>query len=504
MAGLHFDATLENSGFIQKLEEIKKGIKETSRLIEEEGKRIDSINQRFESFDEEVLKMCGNLNKYFDGLLSKVESMASMLQVGKVELSAPTIKSDGTSTQQLEELRSRNAELTAELEKQRVEIKQQQEEWNKLATAIKSNNVSAVEQYKQATASSTNAVKDAKSELKGLSKELDDNLKYYDKLAVQAAAYKEELVKLQDAQAKGIARVVTGANGTSMPVNDEIDRLKNSLNEVRENQKGVSQEITAQRQRQVELNTVIEQGNEKHARTRTLLLDAREQLIQMRAAGLQNTSQYQQISDELGRMGKQVALVNSEMAYLSNPDKNIATLKAGLEGVAGSASLVVGIMGLFNQKSEEMQQIQTKVQSLLGVIVGLENTYNTVKKTGILMRAAESMQAKARIASMALETKAKTTNIALTWSEVAAQKALNIVAKANPYVLLATAILTVVGGVWLLVEANRDARKEIAEFNKSVAESAATPIAKVEELSMKWNRLGNILNHLKNTYLNIL
>lgn len=497
MAGLHFDATLENSGFIQKLEEIKKGIKETSRLIEEEGKRIDSINQRFESFDEEVLKMCGNLNKYFDGLLSKVESMASMLQVGKVELSAPTIKSDGTSTQQLEELRSRNAELTAELEKQRVEIKQQQEEWNKLATAIKSNNVSAVEQYKQATASSTNAVKDAKSELKGLSKELDDNLKYYDKLAVQAAAYKEELVKLQDAQAKGIARVVTGANGTSMPVNDEIDRLKNSLNEVRENQKGVSQEITAQRQRQVELNTVIEQGNEKHARTRTLLLDAREQLIQMRAAGLQNTSQYQQISDELGRMGKQVALVNSEMAYLSNPDKNIATLKAGLEGVAGSASLVVGIMGLFNQKSEEMQQIQTKVQSLLGVIVGLENTYNTVKKTGILMRAAESMQAKARIASMALETKAKTTNIALTWSEVAAQKALNIVAKANPYVLLATAILTVVGGVWLLVEANRDARKEIAEFNKSVAESAATPIAKVEELSMKWNRLGNNLDAKK-------
>lgn len=113
------------------------------------------------------------------------------------------------------------------------------------------------------------------------------------------------------------------------------------------------------------------------------------------------------------------------------------------------------------------------------------------------MRAAESMQAKARIASMALETKAKTTNIALTWSEVAAQKALNIVAKANPYVLLATAILTVVGGVWLLVEANRDARKEIAEFNKSVAESAATPIAKVEELSMKWNRLGNNLDAKK-------
>ena len=497
MAGLHFDATLENSDFIQKLEEIKKGIKDTSRLIEEEGKRIDSINQRFESFDEEVLKMCGNLNKYFDGLLSKVESMASMLQVGKVELSAPTIKSDGTSTQQLEELRSRNAELTAELEKQRVEIKQQQEEWNKLATAIKSNNLSVVEQYKQATASSTNAVKDAKLELKGLSKELDDNLKYYDKLAVQAAAYKEELIKLQDAQAKGIARVVTGANGTSMPVNDEIDRLKNSLSEVRENQKGVSLEITAQRQRQVELNTVIEQGNEKHVRTRTLIMDAREQMIQMRTAGLQNTIQYQQAGEELGKMRLQMKLVNAEMEFLANPNKGIATLKAGLSGAATSASLLVGIMGLFNDKSEKMAELQTKIQSLMAVVVGLEGTYGMLKKSNTMMLAIENVRRKAIIASMALETKAKTTNIALTWSEVAAQKALNIVAKANPYVLLATAILTVVGGVWLLVEANRDARKEIAEFNKSVAESAATPIAKVEELSMKWNRLGNDLDAKK-------
>lgn len=460
MSGLHFETTLENANFNQKLEEIKKGVREASKLIEQEGSRIDAINQKFESFDEEVLKMCGNLNKYFDGLLSKVESMASMLQVGKVELSAPTIKSDGTSTQQLEELRSRNAELTAELEKQRAEIKHQQEEWNKLATAIKSNNVSAVEQYKQATASSTNAVKDAKLELKGLSKELDDNLKYYDKLAVQAAAYKEELVKLQDAQAKGIARVVTGANGTSMPVNDEIDRLKNSLSEVRENQKGVSQEITAQRQRQVELNTVIEQGNEKHVRTRTLIMDAREQMIQMRTAGLQNTIQYQQAGEELGKMRLQMKLVNAEMEFLANPNKGIATLKAGLSGAATSASLLVGIMGLFNDKSEKMAELQTKIQSLMAVVVGLEGTYGMLKKSNTMMLAIENVRRKATIASMALEAKAKEGNIALTWSEVAAQKALNIVAKANPYVILITALLSVVGGIALFVSATKNSTKE--------------------------------------------
>lgn len=66
-------------------------------------------------------------------------------------------------------------------------------------------------------------------------------------------------------------------------------------------------------------------------------------------------------------------------------------------------------------------------------------------------------------------------------------------AKANPYVLLFTAIATVVGGVWLLIDANKRARKELEEFNKSVAETAVTPIAKVEELSIKWNRLGDNL-----------
>ena len=85
--------------------------------------------------------------------------MASMLQAGKVELSSPPVKSDGVSVQQLDELRSKNAELTAELEKQREEIRTQQEEWNKLATAIKSNNVTAIEQYKQATNSSSDSVK---------------------------------------------------------------------------------------------------------------------------------------------------------------------------------------------------------------------------------------------------------------------------------------------------------------------------------------------------------
>ena len=50
MAGLNFDITANNSDFLKKTEEIKKGIREAARIIEEEGKRL-------EGFDSEVLKM---------------------------------------------------------------------------------------------------------------------------------------------------------------------------------------------------------------------------------------------------------------------------------------------------------------------------------------------------------------------------------------------------------------------------------------------------------------
>ncbi len=448
------------------------------------------------SFDAELMKMCNNLNKYFDDLLAKMESMSSLLKVGKIGIDGST--SNNIPTQDLEKLRAKNTELTEQLRVQKEEIRQQKEEWNKLATAIKTNNVSAIEQYKQATNSSSDAVKNAKTELKDLTKDLNENIKYYDTLAAQIASYKSILDRLYSAKEKGMTRVPIGDGATAL-ISSELERFKPQLDDVTQKSKEIASQISEQRKRQAELNTVIEQGNEKHARTRTLILDAREQLVQMRSAGLQNTAQYQQIGQEAAKMRTQMALVNSEMEYLSNPNKGLLTLKTGLQGIAGSASLVVGIMGFFNQKSEDMIMLQTKIQSLLGIIVGLETTYNTVKKTGILMRAIEEVQRKALIASQALEAKAKATNIALIWSEVAAQKALNAVAKVNPYLILSAAILTVVGGMALLIKATREAKSVTKDLLSVEQEMALARRNATESVKKEQTQLDILYNKLRNT-----
>ena len=437
------------------------------------------------SFDAELMKMCSNLNKYFDELLNKIESMSSVLQAGKIGIDTSSNK---TSTQEIDELRTKNLELTDQLRTQKEEIKQQQEEWNKLATAIKTNNVSAIEQYKQATGSSSDTVKKAKSELKDLTKDLNENIKYYDKLAAQIASYKAILDRLYTAKEKGMTRVPIGDGATAL-ITSEVERFKPQLDDVTQKSKEIAAQIYEQKKRQTELNNAIEQGNEKYSRTRTHIMDAREQLIQMRSAGLSNTAQYQQSAEELGKMRKQMVLVNAEMAYLSNPNKNLDTIKAGLTGIASSASLVVGVMGLVNQKNEDMVMIQTKIQSLLGIIVGLEGSYNMIKKTSILMIAIENAQRKASIASQLLESKAKTKNVALTWSEVAAQKALNIVASVNPYILLASSILTVVGGIYLLVKAN----KENASMQERVNTLMKEQKKHLDELKQKSDSLISII-----------
>ena len=123
------------------------------------------------------------------------------------------------------------------------------------------------------------------------------------------------------------------------------------------------------------------------------------------------------------------------------------------------------------------------------------------------MRAVEDLQTKALIASQALEAKAKSQLIALTWSEVVAQKALNAVAKVNPYILLGTAILTLVGGMALLIKANKEGAKAQEEINRKVeaakamqesymqsfASTASTQMTTYQKLKKEYELLGSSL-----------
>ena len=142
------------------------------------------------------------------------------------------------------------------------------------------------------------------------------------------------------------------------------------------------------------------------------------------------------------------------------------TLKVTMQGVAGAAGLVTGIFGIFNSESEKIVQIQTKVQSALAIVVGLETTYATVKKTSNVMMAVSEFQAWAATKAKLAEAAATNAGTLATIKATAAQRAFNLVANMNPYVLLATAIGAL--GVALFsftksAETATEAEKELAK-----------------------------------------
>jgi len=244
------------------------------------------------------------------------------------------------------------------------------------------------------------------------------------------------------------------------------------------------------------LNKIIDETKQKHVSIRTQMMQCREQMISMREAGQQNTKEYGELAQRMGSMRKQLALVNAEMQYFATPNRGMLLTKTALQGMASAASAAVGALGLFNTKNETMIKLQTKVQSLMGIIIGLEGTYNTMKRTSVVLIATTNVQRALEAKSEALVAAAKDKGTFATIRATIAQKAFNAIAKMNPYVFLFTAIMTVVGAVYLLAKAFKSANQEsestqrindkLTEEFKSQSSQVASNITTFELLKRKW------------------
>ena len=137
-------------------------------------------------------------------------------------------------------------------------------------------------------------------------------------------------------------------------------------------------------------------------------------------------------------------------------------------GLAQNAAQALGL------STEGVQQAMLKMQQAMQAVQALQVIQNSLQKQSNLMRGIAIIQSKALAASEAIEAKVKTQATGATIAQTVAQKAFNLVAQANPYVLLATAILTVIGlvvGYTSALEDNTEAEGENAAAQKKLAEA---------------------------------
>ena len=262
------------------------------------------------------------------------------------------------------------------------------------------------------------------------------------------------------------------------------DNLSGTINNIKNELKDVGKNTTALD----EITKKFQRIQDSSAPLKKKLRDLQTMMAQMNLAGLDKSDVFTQISAQAGAYKDAIGDAAQATRLLSS---DTATLDAGvqaLQGLAGAASIATGVMGLLGSKNEDVQKAILKVQSALGVLNGVQGLANVLNKNSILMLTIKQAQARATATAVALESNA-------TKGATVAQAAFNLVAKANPYILLATAAIAAGAAIYAFTrktdEATR-AQEGIAE----AAEEANDAFGKGYEAYMK-NQLE--LDQLKTT-----
>ena len=221
------------------------------------------------------------------------------------------------------------------------------------------------------------------------------------------------------------------------------------------------------------------------------------------AAGMELKRKLEDLIKKAGELRDAMDDANTQIRGEASDTKHLDGLAQGLNVVASSAGAAVGVFQMFGASQEELINIQTKLQATLAISNALTVIQNNLQKESSLMMGIRTLQEKAHAAAITLKTAAEGRGIIVTKLATIAQAAFNAVANANPYVLLATAILTVVGALVAFTVGSKEAtaaekrqreegerlRKQQEDMSHALGQAAGNVEAKFRSLQQQWSRL---------------
>jgi hypothetical protein len=259
---------------------------------------------------------------------------------------------------------------------------------------------------------------------------------------------------------------------------------------------------------------------------RTQIRAAKEEMARMEAQGLRNSAAYRDLQEKAGKLTDQWKDATIQATIMAHDQRGFQGIITGLGGISGAMSAAAGAYGLFAGENENLQKIMTKVQSLMAITIGLQQISQTINKdsafmlvtvnglkkwwneiTGksVVVQTAEAVATKAATAAKkgqtgeivkgtaatAGNTAATTTGIVATKGLAGGFKAVGLAIKSIPGIGWLLAVVAGLVAVFtLLNKKQKEARAEQEKFTNSVAEIAIEPIAKINELSSSYSRLG--------------
>lgn len=221
--------------------------------------------------------------------------------------------------------------------------------------------------------------------------------------------------------------------------------------------------------------------------------------------GMQMRDKITQLTEEAGKYKDIISDVKQSISGSASDTRMFDSLIEAGQVFAATMGVATTACRALGMSEDSLQQSMLKVQQAMQAVQALQVIQNTLQKQSNLMKGIAILQSKAAAAAAKMEAAATMSATGATKAQTIAQAAFNAVAKANPYVLLATAILAVIGLIVGYTAATKDATeadeaaKEAADARKesmdSMAQSfgntAGEMIAKYKLMREQWNALGD-------------
>jgi len=404
--------------------------------------------------DDSITKLINQLDQLSDAYMNTLKNIKSEAITvkaalegvsGATENGRKTIRGASADTDKLTRAAKDLAFAESENAKRLAELKQAQKEANELNKLTTRLNQSAEGSYNRLSAQySINKIY-----LNNMTVEEREATEEGRKLVAETKAIYEEMKRLQEATGK-----------TSLNVGNYSDAAKG-------------------------LTTQIENQT--------------KQLALLRLGGKQGTAEYQQLSKETAMLRDAVKDATDEITRMASDTSNLDAVLGLAAGASGGFAAFTGAMELFGAESEEVQEAQKKLQAAIAITTGVQAIQNAVQKQSAIMLGISRLQMAALSKAQVYNRLVTMQGTKATLAATIAQKAFNLIAAANPYVLLALALVTVVGALVLFASNTDKSAKNQQKLNE--AQKAWLDYLETEATEM--NRVSNERVAQLNRELNI-
>lgn len=202
---------------------------------------------------------------------------------------------------------------------------------------------------------------------------------------------------------------------------------------------------------------------------KTELMQLVNQMALMKVNGQDNTTEYKQMAARAGELKDAMMDAREEISHTADDTKNLNGIMAGLAVGGAGLSLLTKQLGIFGEENENAQDAEKGLGLAIAGVAGLVTIQNNLQKQSNLMVGIGTIQTGALTVAEKLREKQTKKSTVATVAATIAQKAFNIVASANPYVLLAIALVTVVGAIVAFAVGSNKAAKEQSKLNAAIA-----------------------------------